>query len=87
MVIGGGRSTLKAGVIAVAVRTPVVAMAGFGAGAAVVWQHLSRHSNDATEDDLHLMGRSWEDSSASRLVVSSPRFDGAVVTCFRSGQG
>jgi hypothetical protein len=39
VVVGGGRSTRIAGVIAVAFRTPVVAVAGFGAGAAIVWQH------------------------------------------------
>lgn len=70
IVIGGGRSTRIAGVIAVAVRIPVVAVAGFGAGASIVWQHLCKHVNDATADDLHLMGRPWTDASASRLVAS-----------------
>ncbi|GAA1560512.1 hypothetical protein GCM10009827_097220 [Dactylosporangium maewongense] len=70
LVIGGGRSTRIAGVIGVAVRIPVVAVAGFGAGASVVWQHLCKHVNDATAEDLHLMGRPWADASASRLVAS-----------------
>ncbi|MBB5856463.1 hypothetical protein ACFQ05_26645 [Amycolatopsis umgeniensis] len=70
IVIGGGRSTRIAGVIAVAVRIPIVAVAAFGAGASIVWQHLCRHMNDATADDLHLMGRSWTDASANRLVAS-----------------
>lgn len=70
VVIGGGRSTRIAGVIAVAIRTPVVAVAGFGAGASIVWQHLCKHKNDASTEDLHLMGRPWSENSASRLVAS-----------------
>jgi hypothetical protein len=70
IVIGGGRSTRIAGVIAVAVRIPVVAVAGFGAGASIVWQHLCKHVNDTTADELHLMGRPWAETSASQLVAS-----------------
>jgi hypothetical protein len=70
VVIGGGRSTRIAGVIAVAIRTPIVAAAGFGAGASIVWQHLCKHKNDASAEDLHLMGRPWSEDSANQLVAS-----------------
>jgi hypothetical protein len=70
VVIGGGRSTRIAGLIAVARRTPTVALACFGGGGSVVWQHLSKYRNDTTPDDLSLMGRPWGDGSARGVVRS-----------------
>jgi hypothetical protein len=68
--IGGGRSTRIAGVLAIAQGTPVVALAAFGGGASVVWRHLDKHRNDATAEDVHLMGRPWGSDSARLLVQS-----------------
>jgi hypothetical protein len=68
--IGGGRSTRIAGTIAIAQRTPVVALAWFGAGAAVVWQELDKTPNDATREDLNAMGNPWTSTSAARLAGS-----------------
>lgn len=70
VVVGGGRTTRITGVIAIARQTPLVALASFGAAAAVVWEHLERSPNDATRDDLNLMGRPWSADSARLLVRS-----------------
>jgi hypothetical protein len=70
IVIGGGRSTRTAGVVAMSQRVPLVAVAAFGGGAALVWENLSKVRNDATTEDLDAMGRPWSDESARELVAS-----------------
>src|SRR5207342_1582998 len=46
LLIGGGRSTLTTGLIALARKIPVVALACFGGNAAKVWEALDRTQND-----------------------------------------
>ncbi|WP_143467088.1 hypothetical protein [Lentzea kentuckyensis] len=70
LLIGGGRSTRIAGVMAMAQRMPVFAVACFGASALTVWQTFNEPKNDVTQDDLDLMGADWGDDSAARLVKS-----------------
>ena len=70
VVVGGGRATRIAGTLAVAGATPIIALAMFGGGALTVWQHLDRHRNHATDEDMHLMAGAWSDKSAARLVAS-----------------
>jgi len=55
IVVGGGRATRIAGTLAVARRTPLVALAMFGAGALTAWQHMDRHRNYVGDDDMHAM--------------------------------
>ncbi len=66
--VGGGRSTRIAGLLAISHRTPLVTLAAFGGGAAVVREYLDKHRNDAIDDDIVLMGRPWSAQSAPRLV-------------------
>ncbi|WP_344511758.1 hypothetical protein [Dactylosporangium maewongense] len=70
VVIGGGRSTRIAGVLAIAQRIPIFALAGFGGGAAVVRNYLDKSRNDATAEDIVLMGRPWSADRAERLAAS-----------------
>ncbi|WP_069159964.1 hypothetical protein [Nocardia altamirensis] len=70
IVIGGGRATRIAGILAIAQHTPIIALATFGASALSVWHHLDRHRNDVTDDDLHLMAGPWAEHSAAALVSS-----------------
>ncbi|MFF5232408.1 hypothetical protein [Dactylosporangium sp. NPDC000521] len=70
IVIGGGRSTRIAGLLAITHRTPLAAVGAFGGGASVVREYLDKNRNDATADDIVLMGRPWSAQHAARLVRS-----------------
>ncbi len=68
IVIGGGRSTFVAGLLALSRRCALVAVAGFGGAAEKVWQRLSKEPNWATEDDVARMAEPWRDGLAADLV-------------------
>ena len=70
VLIGGGRSTFTTGLIALARKTPVVALACFGGNAAKVWEALDRAHNDAREDEIATMAQPWRDELAAQLVAS-----------------
>jgi len=70
LLVGGGRSTLITGLIALAFRIPLVAVACFGGNARKVWEALDRVRNDATQEDVSVMAADWHDTSASSLVTS-----------------
>ncbi|MFG1761054.1 hypothetical protein [Micromonospora echinofusca] len=70
IVVGGGRATRIAGVLAVARRIPLITIAHFGGAALSVWQHLDRHQNDATPEAISRMAAPWGDDSAEQLVGS-----------------
>lgn len=70
VILGGGRASRIAGIIALVRNIPVVAVAGFGAGAEVVWEQMHKHQLHATAEELRLMGRPWRPDSAERLVAA-----------------
>lgn len=70
IVVGGGRATRIAGVLAVARRIPLVAMACFGGAALSVWRHLDRCHNDATPEAVSRMAAPWGDDAAEHMVRS-----------------
>ncbi|MEU8209616.1 hypothetical protein AB0B85_10500 [Micromonospora sp. NPDC049044] len=70
IVVGGGRATRIAGILAVARRIPLIAIAHFGGAALSVWQHLDRHQNDATPEAISRMAAPWGDDAAEQLVAS-----------------
>ncbi|MFY1683646.1 hypothetical protein ACN265_19120 [Micromonospora sp. WMMD730] len=70
IVVGGGRATRIAGVMAITRRTPVIALARFGGAALSVWRHLDRHHNDATPGAISRMAAPWGDDTAEYLVGS-----------------
>jgi hypothetical protein len=72
ILLGGGRSTLITGLIALTMRLPVLAVATFGGNARKVWERLSEETGQS-EADIAEMGKSWEDGSAAQLVQSLER--------------
>jgi hypothetical protein len=70
LLVGGGYSTLVTGLLALALRIPTVAVATFGGKAARVWERLATERNDATDEDVAAMARTWGDGSARRLVAA-----------------
>jgi energy-converting hydrogenase Eha subunit A len=70
LLVGGGRSTLITGLIALAFRIPLVAVACFGGNARKVWEALDRVRNDATQEDVSAMAADWHEASARSLVKS-----------------
>lgn len=70
IVVGGGRATRIAGVLAVARRIPLVALAYFGGAALTVWRYLDRHQNEATPEAISKMAAPWEDDTAKHVVDS-----------------
>ncbi|MFF5182132.1 hypothetical protein ACFY2Q_29345 [Micromonospora sp. NPDC000316] len=70
VVVGGGRAARIAGVLAVARRIPVVALACFGGSALSVWRYLDRYHNDASAEAISRMAAPWNDDTAEYLVGS-----------------
>jgi hypothetical protein len=70
LLIGGGQSTLVAGLIAISARTPMVTIAAFGGKAREAWDVLARARNDTVDGELELMGRRWRPGAESALVES-----------------
>jgi hypothetical protein len=68
LLIGGERSTLIAGQVAVGARIPLVAVAASGGAAAQVWKTLSAGEDLPTRDEQTLMGQPWMDGSAAACV-------------------
>jgi hypothetical protein len=68
VVIGGGRSTFVAGLLALSRRSALVAVAGFGGAAEKVWQRFTNEPNWASKEDLARMAEPWRDGLAADLV-------------------
>lgn len=68
VLVGGGGSTLVTGLIALAYRLPVLAVATFGGNARRVWEALSRDKGLATDGEIAAMAQDWHSESASRLI-------------------
>jgi hypothetical protein len=72
VLLGGGRSTLVTGLIALTMRLPVLAVAAFGGNARKVWERLSGATGQS-DVDIAEMGKSWEAGSAAQLVQALDR--------------
>ena len=70
MILGGGQSTLIAGLVGVGYRVPTVSLAGFGGRAQEIWALLRSSDNKlATPEELSLMAQpGWNADSARRCV-------------------
>ena len=68
ILVGGGRSTLIAGIVAISKRIPVAAIACFGGAARDVWRDLPARHHLTTPEELQLMGQAWSPGLAPRLV-------------------
>lgn len=68
VVIGGGRSTFVAGLLALSRRAALLAVAGFGGAAEKVWERFTKERNHADEEELARMAEPWRDGLATELV-------------------
>ena len=68
VLVGGGKSTRIAGILAMALRVPLLPVAAFGGGANQVWVNLDKVRNDTDDADIALLGEDWKPDSAARLV-------------------
>jgi hypothetical protein len=70
ILIGGGRSTFIAGLIAISRRIPLAPVAAFGGDAEKVWHYFSRERNWASDQDVAALGRDWRSESATDVVAA-----------------
>ena len=68
VLLGGGNSTLIAGVTVLPDQKPMLALKGLGGAAARVWEMLTPDNHVATGDHIRMMGEAWKANSAGRLV-------------------
>lgn len=68
VLIGGGRSTRIAGILAMAMHVPLLPVAAFGGAASQAWVNLDKVRNDTDGADITLLGEDWKQDSAARLV-------------------
>jgi hypothetical protein len=71
LLMGGGNSTLIAGVVAMGHEVAMLALAGFGGNAAKVWEALRPGRDLLTADEYSLMARpGWNDERAAECVAA-----------------
>ncbi len=68
LLLGGGDSTMIAGVVAMGHRMAIVALAAFGGEAAKVWEALQPGRDLPSADEISLMGRPWSSDLADEVV-------------------
>ncbi len=69
VVLGGGRYTLTTGIVALAQRIPLYAIATFGGSARIVWQAIEGGRDLPSDWQRRAMGNAWEgDASAERCL-------------------
>lgn len=68
LLVGGGKSTLIAGLVALGFAKPLVAIHTFGGQAVEVRRQFGSLLNDAKPGHLSIMGRDWSATSAVDLV-------------------
>jgi hypothetical protein len=68
VLLGGGRSTYVAGLIALSHGIPLLAVATFGGNARQAWEVLDRDKGLASDEEIAAMAREWDSDSAATLV-------------------
>lgn len=68
LLLGGGRSTFVAGLIAASRKVPVVPIPIFGGGAEKVWRHLAAEGDEAYLTDSAALARPWREDSAAGVL-------------------
>jgi hypothetical protein len=69
VLVGGGRTTRIAGILAIAQGMPLLPLATFGGGASQVWVNLDHDRQGLTDEDIALLGAPWSSDSARLLTV------------------
>ncbi|MFG1677567.1 hypothetical protein [Micromonospora sp. NPDC049282] len=70
LLIGGGRSTFIAGLIALSRRAAVAPVGTFGGAAEKAWHRMHGEPDAASEEDLSAMVSTWRPGSAEAIVGS-----------------
>jgi hypothetical protein len=70
LLIGGGRSTFDAGLIALSRPIAIAPIATFGGAAEKAWKRAREESSLATEEDLAPLASQWRAGSAEAVVAS-----------------
>ncbi|MFC5830026.1 hypothetical protein [Nonomuraea insulae] len=70
LLLGGGRSTLIAGLITLSRRIPIVAVAHFGGGGEKIWAYANREPNYTTSAELATMAEPWHPGAATAITGS-----------------
>ncbi|GAB3250568.1 hypothetical protein [Kineosporia babensis] len=73
ILIGGGRSTMIAAIIALARRTAIGPLTAFGGAAARAWERLDHSPNTATREDLSAFTGRWSPDKAAEAVLAVER--------------
>ncbi|MER7393959.1 hypothetical protein ABT381_00350 [Streptomyces sp. NPDC000151] len=68
LLIGGGRSTFTAGLIALSRRIALAPIAAFGGAAEKVWHRFAHERGFATEEDVTVTAAGWRPGSAADVV-------------------
>ena len=68
LLMGGGKSTLISGQVAIGSRLPILALREFGGAAAKVWETFSAGEDLPTRDEIDLMARPWDAESPALSV-------------------
>lgn len=68
VLVGGGRSTRVAGILALAQDIPVAPLAAFGGAAEQVRVDMARSEHHATAEHVQVLGESWSAESARRVT-------------------
>lgn len=67
--VGGGRSTVVMGHIALAFRLPVLSLGGYGGGAATVWSAVKPRDDLPTSSECEAMGKKAADAAGAEELV------------------
>jgi hypothetical protein len=68
LMLGGGPSSMIAGVVAMGYRKPIVTIASFGGYAKKIWELLPVQQELLTAEEVYLMADQWRPESAKRYV-------------------
>ncbi|TQM84463.1 hypothetical protein FHX81_6909 [Saccharothrix saharensis] len=69
LLVGGGRSTHIAGILALTRGIPTVPLAAFGGSAGLVWSKMKSLREDTTDEDIAVLGSPWGPGSARQAVA------------------
>lgn len=73
VVIGGGKATLATGIVALALRIPLYAIATFGGSSKVVWQAIEIDHDLPNRQQYHHMGNPWMGDESARNCLEGLR--------------
>jgi hypothetical protein len=71
VIIGGGKSTLATGLVALTQRIPLYAVATFGGSGHAVWQAIEADRDLPRRDHHRWMGSAWDGANSAELCIKA----------------